>query len=407
MRKFLLIGFVLLLGLPVAADEGDAARFETVLKYLTESSRSAPTRQSLYAAAGTALARQSLVDHATVIGELLKAQDGGALQAKVLESMLKSLNDPWAKLYTPEESRAMRERLDGDGQAALGVSIVRSHTPAYYAVIDVAPKGPADGHLYRGDKVLAANGYGAQSEEFSKQISGEAGETIKLTVESEDGVRRSEVLTFADYDSKTAYVVDREAGIIRISSFGEHTSAELREALKEIGNQPVIIDLRFNGGGYVNAAVDAAELFLDRGDKIVTTVGTQEKVTHQADEGASFHAPVCILVNRKTASAAEIFTAALHNHVSAYVVGETTYGKGSVQRFVELPGQWAIKYTTSLYQTPDGVFIDKVGLKPDRAVDMRSSLMSSSLDTQLAEAKNWSKTAAVATVRSQSKGRES
>ncbi len=93
--------------------------------------------------------------------------------------------------------------------------------------------------------------------------------------------------------------------------------------------------------------------------------------------------------------------------MSAYVVGETTYGKGSVQRFVELPGQWAIKYTTSLYQTPDGVFIDKVGLKPDRAVDMRSSLMSSSLDTQLAEAKNWSKTAAVATVRSQSKGRES
>lgn len=407
MRKFLLIGFVLLLGLPVAADEGDAARFETVLKYLTESSRSSPTEQSLYAAAGTALARQSSVDRATVVGELLKAQDGGVLQTKVLESMLKSLNDPWAKLYTPEESRAMRERLDGDGQAALGISVVRSHTPSYCAVIDVAPGGPADGRLFRGDKVLAANGHSTSSNEFSKQIAGKAGQSVKLTVESENGARRSEILTFADYDSKTAYVVDKEAGVIRISSFGEHTPSELRAALDEIGNQPVIIDLRFNGGGYVNAAVDSAELFLDRGDKIVTTVGTQAQTVHQADGDPSFRSPVCILVNRKTASAAELFTAALHNHVNAYVVGENTYGKGSVQRFVELPGQWAIKYTTSLYQTADGVFIDKIGLKPDRTIDMQSSLMSSSLDTQLAEAKNWSKTAAVANIRSQGKGQES
>lgn len=397
MRKVFLIGFLLLLGHPTLADEADAARFEKVLQYLTESSRYQPTQQSLFSAAGTAVAMEpAKVTKDSLMAQLLQAQDGSALQTKMLEGMLKSLNDPWARLYTPAESKSMREKLEGDGQAALGISVVRSRVPSYCAVIDVAPGGPADGHLVRGDKVLAANGVDPNSEDFNKQIAGKLGDKVKLSIESEDGTRRTEVLTFSDFDSKSAYVVDREAGIIRIASFGEHTPAELQEALDQVGDRPVIIDLRFNGGGYVKAAVAAADLFLNRGDKVVTTVSPTTETEYEADHDPSFRAPVCLLVNRRTASAAEIFTAALHNHINAYVVGEKTYGKGSVQRFVTLPGEWAVKYTTSLYQTADGVFIDKIGLQPDREVDMRSSLMSSAQDSQLAEAKNWSHTTAVA-----------
>lgn len=396
---------MLLLGLPTTADEGDAARFETVLRYLTESSRSAPTEQSLLTAANAALSpTPPVTDRSALRLELLKAQDGGVFQARVLESMLKSLNDPWAQLYTPQESKALRDKLDGDGRSALGISVVRSQTPSFCTVVDVAPGSPADGHLKRGDKILAADGHSPESPEFSKHTNGAVGTTVELTVESEQGAKRNERLTFADYDSPTAYVIDRELGLIRVSSFGKDTPDELRAALKEVGDKPVIIDLRFNGGGYVKAAVDSAELFLERGDKIVTTVGRAEQVEHRAQDGTSFRSPVCLLVNRKTASAAEIFTAALRSHAKAFVVGEKTYGKGSVQRFVELPGQWGLKYTTSLYQTSDGVFIDKIGLHPDLTVEMHSSLMSTLRDAQMAEARGWSKSVAVAMLRTQGQG---
>lgn len=396
-RKLITASLILLLCLPASADLADAVRFDRIVDYLTETSRANPTEDSLLSAARKALPDGlSEADRSALIRQLREADDEGKLQTEVINNMLASLNDPWAKLFTPTEAKRMRARLEGDQDAALGITIVRSKVPAYFAVIEVTPEGPADGKVRQGDKIISANGISTESQDFRNQISGEAGKLVELLLESDDGIRRKESVTLAELDSKTAYVADYQNGVIRISSFGEDTPQELQDALAEIGDRPVIIDLRHNGGGYVKAAVAASDLFLDKGDKIVTTVSRKEAKTYKAANPPLVQNPVCLLVNRRTASAAEIFTAALDNHVGAYVVGEKTYGKGSVQRFVGLPGGWALKYTTSLYQTPDDTYIDKIGLEPDRSLATEPRHMFSSSDKQLSEALQWRKKADLA-----------
>lgn len=395
MRKLWIFLLALSLCVPTLADEADLTRFEKVLEYLKDTSKAEPSTESLMVAAQTAIADRE--DKGLSVQTLLQqANDGGKLHKKVIAAVLESLNDPWARIYTPEEVAEVRGRLDGGRKGALGITVVKIEEPASYRIVGVSPQSPAEGHLVPGDTILEANGVQPQSAEFSDQIAGDAGKEVTLKILSENGQTRLETLTLSDFESQTAYLADPAIGLIRVTSFGDHTAQELAAALAELEGRPAIIDLRFNGGGYVNAAVASSDLFLGAGDNVVTTVSSKETVVHQASHPIEFTQPVCILVNSRTASAAEIFAAALHEHVGAYVVGDRTYGKGSVQRLVSLPGDWGLKYTTSLYQTPDGVFIDKIGITPDRAVEMPAHLTASAADTQLAAALTWTKQQPVA-----------
>ena len=393
MKRAIFFALILMLYLPASADEMDLVRYRRVVRYLTETSRFSPTEESLYRASRAVLPRMGSEKPARIASTLLQARDNGELQAAMIRSMLESLDDPWARLYDPEQSRALRAELEGDSEVGLGLSVVRCPSPLSYSVIGVAPGSPAEGHFKPGDKVLALNGLTPQDPEFLKQLDGPKGDTIEFSVESDEGLRRIETLVFREYESQTAYLADHERGVIRIASFGEETPKQLRQALREIGDRPAIIDLRFNRGGYVSAAVAACDLFLEPEATIVTVVSRSGRKIHKAKHKPAFQAPVCLLVNRKTASAAEIFTAALDQFANAEVIGEKTFGKGSVQRLVGLPGDWALKYTTALYQTSSGEFIDKLGLMPDRYVTMRASLTFGKRDAQMAKALEWSKRA--------------
>ena len=393
LKKLIFICILLVLALPATADVGDAVRFERIVRYLTETSRAQPTEDSLLAAARRSLPElQAQSNRQDFINLLRQADDGSKLQTELINNMLGSLNDPWAKLLTPEQALQMRQRLEGDRAAGMGIAIVRSKSPAYCAVIEVTPDGPADGLLKPGDKILKANGVDTNASAFPEEVSGPAGKQVELLVEHEDKTRTNVFLTLDRVEAKTAYISDMDNGVIRISSFGEDTPRELKEAVAQLEGRPIIIDLRHNGGGYVKAAVASADLFLKKGDKVVTTVARRQTKTYKAANAPFTTSPVCLLVNSKTASAAEIFTAALDTHANAHVIGKKTYGKGSVQRFVSLPGDWALKYTTALYQTPDGVFIDKIGLTPDQPIDTPTKYISSKNDLQLESALQWTQT---------------
>ena len=395
MRKFWTLILALCLVAPTTADQADLTRFETVIKYLSENSRSQPSLDSLMRVANSVLDSpdNQFVEFRPDLQERLRAaEDNGVFHKEVLTAVLASLNDPWARIYTPEEVEQVRSRLSGGREGALGVTVIQVDKPASFRIVGVSPASPADGKLQTGDSILSANGVSASEEAFREVITGESGKAVSLRVLNEAGHERQVSLRLSDFESKTAFVVDREKGIIRVTSFGANTAKELNEAMLELDGRAAIIDLRFNGGGYITSAVDSSSLFLPTGEKIVTTVSPKSTEVHSAvDDKVEYRQPVCLLVNNRTASAAEIFTAALRTHVGAYVVGDKTYGKGSVQRLVSLPGNWALKYTTSLYQTPDGEFIDKVGIQPDRDIEMEPSLTASSADTQLAEALNWAK----------------
>jgi len=396
----------LLLITPALADKADLNRFERVISLLTERSRYQPSESALRGAAGDNLAEARAGDSTLpedLEEALSRAEDHGELQKRLINSMLESLDDPWARLYTPAESQKLRERMGGGRQASIGLALARRSSDKQFHVIGVEPSSPAWGKIKLGEVIVAANGLLYNDPKFRNQLRGKSGSQLTLRVASPTGVVRNVSLTRADYRSKTAYLVEDQPGVIRVSSFGKNTAAELKEALLQVGDHPVVIDLRYNGGGYLDAAVECADLFLPQGKKVVTVVDHRREIVHQTDETPLYERPISIIVNDKTASAAEIFTAALDSHTDSYVVGDKTFGKGSVQRFVGLPGEWALKYTVSLYKTPDDVFIDQIGIEPDLRVDMDSSFILGPSDSQLAAARHWLVEKSVADTRSETR----
>jgi len=162
-------------------------------------------------------------------------------------------------------------------------------------------------------------------------------------------------------DESWNFMLDEEKkiGYVRITGFSKHTGSEMKRAMEELkalGLKALILDLRFNPGGLFNVAVEVSDMFLEEG-RIVSTKGrnTEERVAFARKAGTYSGFPMAVLVNRYSASASEIVSAALQDHKRAVVVGERTFGKGSVQNVIDLEGgKSAIKLTTQSYHRPNG-----------------------------------------------------
>ncbi|RKX98621.1 MAG: hypothetical protein DRP54_08095 [Spirochaetes bacterium] len=168
-------------------------------------------------------------------------------------------------------------------------------------------------------------------------------------------------------------MIDDHIGYIRISQFSENTPEALKKQYMDLYNKgmdSVIIDLRNNPGGLLSSVVQIADLFLDNGT-IVSTKGrnpSQDQVFTAHKELLLPELPMIVLVNEGSASASEIFAGAMKDNKRAIIVGEKTFGKGSVQTVRELPNGAGIRITTALYFTPSGKTIDKIGIEPDEVV---------------------------------------
>jgi len=302
-----------------------------------------------------------------------------------LRGMLAEL-DPHSEFLDAEAFEEMRRNTSNTfAGVGLVISIV-NETPVIVSSIEDGPAAKAG--ILPDDQILRINGTtvaSATHSDIAKLLRGEVGAKVTLTIyrpstqKKEDYTLVREMIKVASV--KNAQILPRRTegepkiGYVRILQFGEPTASELDKALtnlEEQGMKALIVDLRFNPGGLLNSAIDASGLFLPEDTLVAYTSGRNSPRQEYRTAGGSKPRtyPVVLLVNHASASGAEIMAGALKDLARALVVGETTFGKGSVQSIVALPDGSAIRYTSAKYFTPAGVVIHENGVEPNIRVNL-------------------------------------
>jgi len=289
------------------------------------------------------------------------------LWEEALKGLIQGLNDPYATVFTPEEYSAFEEDNTGD-YAGIGIQITRLNERV--TVTAVFRQTPADEvGLLVGDQIVTVKGVDARewtTDMARDSIRGPVGTVVEIQVERE-GV--PEPLTFSmrrnqvHVSAVTATMVRDSLGYILVDQVARGSAAEVDSAFAELaGAKGIILDLRRNPGGYLTESLSMADLFLDRGKVLASTVSRapgQPNKTEQDSWTARLPARIpdktlVVLVDRFTASAAEIVAGALQDHDRAVVLGEPTFGKGVVQTVLPLPGDRRLRITTGDWMTPLG-----------------------------------------------------
>jgi carboxyl-terminal processing protease len=249
-----------------------------------------------------------------------------------------------------------------------------------------------------GDKVLKINGESTESLSLDVAVSkirGNKGTTVTLTIYREGEAETRDITVTRDAISvKSVRTEDKKNGVrmIRISRFGEDTNQEFRAALKEvIAGKPkgIILDMRSNPGGLLDMAVDIAGEFLPGGSVVVIEEDSEKKRESLTAKGTESlgKVPVVILINGGSASASEILAGALRdNREDVRIVGETSFGKGSVQELIPVNKETKVKITVAHWLTPSGKQINKVGISPDVEVKLTPSDLEKKQDPQMDKA---------------------
>lgn len=291
--------------------------------------------------------------------------------------MLEKL-DPHSSYTDAKETKEMEEPLLGEF-SGIGIQFNMKQDTLY--VIQTIPGGPSERvGILAGDRIVMVNdstiaGVKMKNTDIMKRLRGKKG--TKVTVQVKRG-NLPELITFRItrdniplYSVDASYMVDEKTGYIRISRFGAKTYEEMKEALEKLkkqGMKQVIFDLSDNGGGYLNAAVDMSNEFLDRGQLIVYTEGQQSPRNEATAFGNGKYKDlrVVVIVNQYSASAAEIFSGALQDWDRAVVVGRRSFGKGLVQRPFRFEDGSMMRLTIARYYTPSGRCIQKPYTKGDK-----------------------------------------
>ncbi len=286
--------------------------------------------------------------------------------------------DKYSYLLSPDQYQTMLDQLGG---FYVGVGIDLLFEGDYPALFDVIPNSPAEAQgLLPGDLLIEAAGVDLKnlsSAQVKKLLAGEPGSSLSVTV-YRDQKKFPCQLTHDLIDAPSIrYVKLLTSGIgyLRIAGFDYDTALEMQKSIQKLeksGAQSLILDLRSNGGGIMTAAIDAVRLFMDQGT-IVTVHTASDKTEYQAggDPFTCFDLPVVLLVDKNTASAAEIFAAALKDHHRAFLIGEKTFGKGVVQTIFQLPHTpVALCLTTACFIPPSQKSFHETGITPDILVKM-------------------------------------
>ncbi len=283
--------------------------------------------------------------------------------------------------------------MSGNIGGGIGAEIgLRNERPT---VIRALKDTPAErSGVMTGDIVLGVNDQdvtGKTVDETVKLIRGEIGTTVKLTVQR-DNERKDITITREEISSPSVdSKVDGDIGILTITRFDEETGSRAKQAAQDFkaqGVKKVILDLRGNGGGYLSAAPQVAGLWLR--DKVVVSERKDGKIEAEQKSGNNAlleGLPTVVLMNGGSASASEIVIGALKDYGVVSLVGEKSYGKGTVQAMVELNGGSLLKVTVQRWFTPKGNNIDKKGFQPDQAVELTRDDVNAGRDPQLDAAK--------------------
>jgi carboxyl-terminal processing protease len=320
--------------------------------------------------------------------------DGERLMDAALTGLVAEL-DPHTNYLPPDDAKILQEDVAGKfGGVGLVVSLDQIPVPGdesgktrmVLVVDDVIPKGPAErAGLVVGDRIVEiedkAIAHFPDLHEAVMVMRGPAGTEVHFTFEHGDQPPRRVTVTRAIVDPPAVEVrwLGEGLGVLRLRDFQEASARELQSGIAELRDraekeggklQGLVLDLRDNGGGLLDQAIDIVDLFVAEG-VIVRTRGRQGKLideVHAQAPGTLRDVPLVVLINKASASASEIVAGALQDHDRALILGERSYGKGSVQAPFEIGGGAVLKLTTALYYTPDDRLIQASGIVPDVVV---------------------------------------
>ena len=322
--------------------------------------------------------------------------DNTTLMRGAISGMLDSLGDQHTSYMNPDQYMQANIPMDGEYE---GIGAWVDTTSEYLTIISPMPNSPAEeAGLLPGDQVIMIDGEdmtGIDGSLVIRKVLGPAGSKVVLTIRREGTPEPFDVsiirekITIPSIESK---MLEENIGYVQIMTFGADTRSELRENLEGLLEQnPIglIVDLRNNGGGYLQTAVEVGSEFIAEGVILYEDYGTDEEMEefHAHKGGLATEIPLVLLVNEGSASASEIVAGAIQDHQRGPLVGAITFGKGSVQNWVELRNnQGAVRVTIARWLTPDKRQIHETGLTPEFLVEFTEEDFEADLDPQLDKA---------------------
>jgi len=329
---------------------------------------------------------------------------GEVNEEKLLEGAIKGyisgLEDEYSEYFTKEELEEYKAEALGN-YTGIGIYMVKDTERNLILVLSPIKGSPAEkAGILPGDIISKIDGVsytGEQMTDASTKIKkGEIGTKVKLEIIRDTEVLELEVIReeikINHVESK---VLENNIGYLSLSTFDEGSSEEFKTKMEEFSSKnikSIIIDLRNNGGGIVDEAVNIADLFTNKDETLLITVDKngKEEIT-KAKQNKIYDMEIVILTNENTASASEILAGALRDKAEAKIVGTKTYGKGVIQQLITLNDGSGLKITTNEYYTPNRIKINKEGIIPDETVELPKELQNKltideSQDTQLKKA---------------------
>lgn len=312
-----------------------------------------------------------------------------------ISGMLESLGDKHTSYMDPDQYKQQNMDLEGEYE---GIGAWVDITGEYIIVTSPMPDSPADkAGIKPGDTVIAIDGEdmtGIDGSLVLRRILGPAGTDVTLTIRREGQDPFDITITRAKIVVPSVILEMREDGIayIQLTTFGDKTTTELREALREMNRKNargLILDVRYNGGGYLDTAIEVTSEFIKANEVVMyEDFGDGTRKVYRAYRGGlATDIPLVILVNEGTASASEILSGAIQDYERGLIVGTTTYGKGSVQNWAPLVNdQGAIRVTIARWLTPKERQIHGQGITPDIEVEITEEDYANDKDPQLDKA---------------------
>lgn len=318
------------------------------------------------------------------------------LMRGAIRGMLESLGDPHTSYLDPEEYQTLTSQLQGE-ESYEGIGAWVDTTSDFLTIISPIPGSPAEKvGLRTGDKIIAIDGKdmtGIDGELVRKQVLGPAGSQVTLTIQRAGHEPFDVKITRAKITvpSVDARMLDNNIAYVRLLIFADNTKGELEKSLKELLAQNprgLILDLRGNGGGYLESAIDVASEFIDKGVIVSEQYGDGTKRSFEARKGGlATDIPMVVLINQGSASASEIVAGAIQDLGRGKLVGVKSFGKGSVQIPTPLKNnEGAVRITVARWLTPNGRTIHGVGLTPDVEVQITEQDFAQNRDPQLDKA---------------------
>lgn len=325
--------------------------------------------------------------------------DESKLEEGAIKGYIEGLDDPYTEYISKEDMDTYLDDTMGNF-VGIGIYMIKNTKYDKIQVLSTIKGSPAEkAGIQAGDLIISVDGIEYKADDMtavSNKIKGEEG--TKVTVEL---LRGSENVKYELTRSKVKVnqvegkVISDDIGYIKFTSFDETTAEDFKKQYQELAKKNIkslIIDLRNNGGGIVDQALEIADYIADKDSVLLYEVDKNNKETvRKAKTDPIINMPIVILTNENTASASEILAGALKDLGKAKTVGTTTYGKGVIQQILKLNDGSGLKITIEEYQTPNKNKINKVGIEPDEKVELPDSVESilsikESEDTQLQKA---------------------